>query len=338
MRQHRNSGTSQQVSQRRHYSLPLLEQHHHHHDHGNDWQRPLLRVRFLLLLLLLFLVVLCTHFLTLHSSSAAGLPPEIASLAAVSTTAAAAAGTKSRRFGFLVGAAKNVHQKVDHVSDDLLRVAHEIFPGGNYHIVISEEGTSHNWMGHNSTEQQAQKLTILRTEKNPGMDRISRLAYARNQYLEFVQQEHAGIIPKDMTIEDCVMIVFDMDFTCEIEWTSIGTALEPPLMEQWDAVSFNIANYWDWYAFEDVQKRGSYDKTAHTQFLEELNALREDQLLEVISAFAIAGVYKLSHLIDTRYVYEQGECEHKGLHKMMKEKHNSRIMVSPMPLYRFGCM
>ncbi|KAL3771909.1 hypothetical protein ACHAWO_010436 [Cyclotella atomus] len=233
---------------------------------------------------------------------------------------------KKRHFAFIVGAAMNVHKYVDHVSTNLLRVANETFDN-NYHIIISEEKSPHNWENTIPTD----RLTVVRTENNPFHDRISRLAYARNQYLELVLQRYSEIQDQ---YEDCYMVVFDLDFTCEINFESIGKAL--PLRENWDAISFNVANYWDWYAFQALDH--GTDQASRQKFLKDLNALNENELLEVTSAFHIAGMYKLSHLIDTKYVFERGECEHVGLHKMMKKKHNSSIMVSPMPIYRFGCI
>lgn len=126
----------------------------------------------------------------------------------------------------------NVHKYVDHVSANLLRVANETFDK-NYHIIISEEKSPHNW----EKTIPADKLTVIRTEKNPFHDRISRLAYARNQYLELVLERYSEI---QNEYDDCYMVVFDLDFTCEISFESIRNALS--LCEHWDAISFNVAN------------------------------------------------------------------------------------------------
>ena len=45
-------------------------------------------------------------------------------------------------------------------------------------------------------------------------------------------------------------------------------------MEWWDVLLFNITNtYWDWHAFEDIQKCCPPNKAAHAKFLDEFNAL-----------------------------------------------------------------
>lgn len=235
---------------------------------------------------------------------------------------------KKNQFAFIVGTAMHVHKFVNHVAMNLQIVAEKNFENKNYHIIISEEGSPHDWT---NTTIPTDKLTVVRTEKNPFRDRISRLAYARNQYLELVLRRYSEI---QNDYDDCYMIVFDLDFSCEIDFETIGKALV--LREHWDAISFNIANYWDWYAFEAIDHGSSVSD--RTKFLQDLNSLKENELLEVTSAFHIAAMYKLPHLMNTKYEYKNGECEHKGLHKMMKKKHNSMIMVSPMPLYRFGCI
>jgi hypothetical protein len=72
------------------------------------------------------------------------------------------------------------------------------------------------------------RTPVIRTEKNPFHDRISRLAYARNQYLELVLERYSEI---QNEYDDCYMVVFDLDFTCEINFESIGNALS--LREHW---------------------------------------------------------------------------------------------------------
>ena len=59
-------------------------------------------------------------------------------------------------------------------------------------------------MDHYSTEQQAQKLTILCTKKiQVRTESPDWRMHEQNRYLGFVQQEHASITPKDITIELC---------------------------------------------------------------------------------------------------------------------------------------
>ena len=198
------------------------------------------------------------------------------------TSAVTVEANKKRHFAFIVGAAMNVHKYVDHVSANLLRVANETFDK-NYHVIISEEKSPHNWENKIPTD----KLTVVRTEENPFRDRISRLAYARNQYLELVLQRYSEIQDE---YEDCYMVVFDLDFTCEIDFGTIRKALA--LREHWDAISFNVANYWDWYAFEALDHGTARD--SRQKFLEDLNSLKENGLLEVTSAFHIAAMYKLA--------------------------------------------
>jgi hypothetical protein len=82
----------------------------------------------------------------------------------------------------------------------------------------------------------------LRTEKNPFHDRISRLAYARNQYLELVLERYSEI---QNEYDDCYMVVFDLDFTCEISFESIGNALS--LHEHWDVNTSSITSNIDKY-------------------------------------------------------------------------------------------
>ena len=70
---------------------------------------------------------------------------------------------KSRRFGFLVGAAKNVHQKVKHMSDNnLLKQRRN---------VTQLNGPLQHWTTSTKTHNPLH-------QKNPSTNRISRLAYA----------------------------------------------------------------------------------------------------------------------------------------------------------------
>ena len=69
-----------------------------------------------------------------------------------------------------------------------------------------------------------------------------------------------------------------MDFTCvielmDIDWHRSGTAIDWWNGGMLHVLLFNITNYWDWYAFEDIQKCCPSNKAAHAKFLDEFNAL-----------------------------------------------------------------
>ena len=97
---------------------------------------------------------------------------------------------KSRRFGFLVGAAKNVHQKVKHMSDNnLLKQRRN---------VTQLNGPLQHWTTSTKTHNPLHQKKIQVQTESPDWR-----MHERNRYLGFVQQEHASITPKDITIELC---------------------------------------------------------------------------------------------------------------------------------------
>ena len=138
--------------------------------------------------------------------------------------------------------------------------------------------------------------------------------------------------------------------------------------KDWDALSFNRDPYYDIWAlsfspflsscwhFEKALQTIDRTKTA---FIAKLNSIKDDKLLEVVSAFGGFAIYRINKFdgccyngkfdvdLFTKIEYirnteaagskllmrQVGDCEHRGFHIMAKRKNNARIMVSPKKLF-----
>ena len=231
----------------------------------------------------------------------------------------ACAGAKCKR-AVLVGSAKDIANYVPHTVKQLQRVGN-LF--GDYRVVISEDGS-----GDNTAElfrvNLAERGDVIQSPEFAG-DRLSRLAQARNVYLDHVKRKY-----NDWDY----MIVFDLDFTCTLNLTTFEEAIR--LDSAWDAsLSFSIGDYWDWLAFQPPPN----SDLSRESFLGLLTTLPDDQFIRVGSAFAITAMYKVPKLMDVRYGAEGMLIDHVILHGQLREKYgDNAVLVSPMCFCQNDCM
>lgn len=219
----------------------------------------------------------------------------------------------------LVGSAKNIAHYVPHTVQQLNRLG-SIFQ--DYTIVISEDGSSDRTA--DIFREEFVTGTVIQNPEFSG-DRLTRLAKARNVYLDHVKTKY---------MDWDYMIVFDLDFTCTLNLTTFREAVR--LDSAWDAaLSFSIGNYWDWLAFQPLPNKDM----SRESFMNLLTTVPDDQFIQVGSAFAITAMYKISKLVDVHYGAEGMLIDHVILHRQLREKYgDNACLVSPLCFCENDCM
>ncbi|NNK52263.1 MAG: hypothetical protein HKO99_11770 [Xanthomonadales bacterium] len=178
-----------------------------------------------------------------------------------------------------------------------------------------------------------------------GRERIERIAFARNRYLDAL----AG----DPSLD--YVIVIDLDIR---SFSVTGVAQSFGLADDWDIVTANGKRYskrhplrpsvyWDAYAFEPlsgfIDGKQTADQIRACQ-LDVARKLSESQsLLSAKSAFGGLGIYRAELLADHRYAVLDNHdpdvpvlCEHHSLHRSIRSGTNARICINPGQTVDYG--
>lgn len=180
-----------------------------------------------------------------------------------------------------------------------------------YRIIIYENNstdkTQHilrEWMKRNSKIRiQFECLTpteleqiIINTEENGALNRIEKIARARNKLLDMV------MAPEYDAYDNVIMM--DMDFASAPNIAGILEVFQSK--REWDAVfGYGIGRkreYWDWYAFRDYNQPFGPELLGHDWFSQKMWSLKKtDQWCPVYSAFGGIGIYKRASIEGCRY-------------------------------------
>lgn len=177
---------------------------------------------------------------------------------------------------------------------------------------------------------------VRRGEESFSIERIERMSYLRNGYIERLGTLHG---------DDIVMVVdFDIHgFSIEGIAHTLGSGVE------WDCVAANCLRfsprhpfhrhvYWDTYAYEPENgfPGGALDRSSMLKAQVSLPVLlRKEALLPVRSAFGGLALYRAEAIRGRRYSTEPNEdslvnvlSEHIGLHRDMAAAGHSAIFIN----------
>lgn len=185
-----------------------------------------------------------------------------------------------------------------------------------------------------------------RSEKSRdfGQSRISRIAFARNLYLNELQsyQQTDYVVVVDLDILDFSIQGIANSFEQRHNWdcaTSSGLryTLRSPLSSK---------VYWDTYAFEPIEGfsggiQSLKDIRSSQKYLRD--RLKGNALIPAISAFGGLAVYKYRVLVDQQYVAMENKdvevpilCEHVNLHRSVSQSNdNFRLVINPLQELRY---
>jgi hypothetical protein len=221
----------------------------------------------------------------------------------------------------------------DDSTDNSLEILNE-YKGTNFHILISKN-----------------KRTHIRTQN---------ICNARNSILNKIIELYND------SWEYFMMI--DMDDICDydLNMTTLNNVLS---RNDWDSISFNRDNYYDiWALSVEPYLFSCANWTNHDKVINEtriyikslLDKLKDNEILEVHSAFNGCAFYRCNKFLNCRYDWEtcrkfitndqlkknieatkerpfirgnNDDCEHRHFHMEAKYKNNARICISPLKLF-----
>ena len=195
-----------------------------------------------------------------------------------------------------------------------------------------------------NTEVTAQLDARSEISRDFGQSRISRIAFARNLYLNELQayQQADYVIVVDLDILDFSIQGIANSFEQRHNWdcaTSSGLryTLRSPLSSK---------VYWDTYAFEPIEGfSGGAQSLSDIRVSQKhlRKRLKSNALIPAISAFGGLAVYKYQVLVGQQYVAVKNKdsevpilCEHVNLHRSISQTSESfRLMINPLQELRY---
>lgn len=176
------------------------------------------------------------------------------------------------------------------------------------------------------------------------VDRIQRMAWARNQYLDFVRENH----------DPAYLLVLDFDLH---RLSLKGIADTFGADREWDAVfsnsrAFNRYRlwqprvYWDTYAFKPNGDSGPQTSAQIFGSQKDLQTLEPGApWLPVASAFGGMAIYRWQAIRPFRYQCMenadpeiQAKCEHVTLHAEMAQAGHDRLFINPSQIIYYDTM
>lgn len=188
---------------------------------------------------------------------------------------------------------------------------------------------------------------------NQSKIRTVNIAGARNSIMSYVRKNHPDYdLLCFMDMDD----IIDKPFNLSVFEKAIG------LYDQWDALSFNRSRYYDIFAlrYDEYTRpcwswgKDSIDVVVHSQgdIAKRLGALRDDELMPVLSAFNGIALFKLDKFLNCHFnglyhppsqIYPMmgfthippvDDCEWVNWHDCARTIYpDLRVMISPMKPY-----
>lgn len=166
-------------------------------------------------------------------------------------------------------------------------------------------------------------------------DRIRNMCFFRNRYLNHVKKHY--------THYD-YMIVYDFDLEGGFLESGIYDSLGRE--EEWDGIFANGrmplppfgAQTFMYDALAFMKDEKSYNQTILTRFWDQYQ-LKGDigaPLIPVMSAFNGLAIYKMSSILDSRYIIAPKSCGHVGLHDNMRQNNHDKLFINPSMLLYAG--
>jgi hypothetical protein len=180
-----------------------------------------------------------------------------------------------------------------------------------------------------------------------GENRIDRMTFARNLYLELIEQQ---------ALADFVTVI-DLDVR---SFELMGIEKSFGLLDEWDVITANGSRYsrrhplrrsvyWDSYAFEPLSGFDHGVQTArqirNSQY-QVSDALKSNPLVRARSAFGGLGIYRGELLEGHRYCTLKNDdpaipvlSEHHGLHRSIREQNiDLRLMIHSELQVNYGSL
>ncbi len=247
------------------------------------------------------------------------------------------------------GVCRNCAKFINHIFSQIA-MAGELFEDFHYVVVESDskDGTVkklakwHSKLGKGN-------LILLGHLEGRYPKRTERIAFARNQYISYIQKNEA---------------LRQFDYICILDFDRVNLLFSLSRLVQvfnkiefeWDAIFANqLFRYYDIWALrhdvwcpEDclwqVREKPSFlsHRDAYSHFVKsrQINISLRHEPIEVKSAFGGLGLYKRELFKNVRYVgiNHQGEevCEHVTLHEMMNERGEKFFFIHPQIINSFG--
>lgn len=244
----------------------------------------------------------------------------------------------------------------------------------DFKIIFSYDESNDNTLNIlNSFKKENDKVIILENKNKLSEIRTENISNARNFILEEIRNTNNS--------DYKYFIMMDMDEVCNKRF-NINVFKKYILnSENWDALSFNRTGYYDvwalsydpymfscWHYYEDHNNNRNFMKNiVRPHFEKKLNSLKNDELIDVYSAFGGFCIYKLEKFINSHYHWKTTDimklipkhlvfkniekcdfiepyilnnktkkifdCEHRYFHLFSKKNFKAKIKVSPYPVF-----
>lgn len=273
--------------------------------------------------------------------------------------------TSTRNKSFICATVRNCGPHLDKVFENIERIT-SLFD--DYHIIMSADNSNDNTLEILMEKQKRhtkEKMDVLINTNPLSNIRVENISNARNKYID-------RMIEINTLLDDSqrfnYFIVLDCDDVCSYPMNE--TVLKPYLSRtDWDALSFNRAKYYDFWALSiepyvyscwhwNNPRKVIDDMRDYLK--QRITELKEGELLPCSSAFDGFAIYRLNKFIDCRYNWNLdislfskehieknissvgsfplvnnrfGDCEHRRFHFEAIRKNNAQIRISPLSIF-----
>jgi len=245
---------------------------------------------------------------------------------------------------------------------NLTQLAKEV--SSRYHIIFYENGSTDDTLRVLQQYRDAlplssqERMSIIRDPENTHPTRTVRLAKCRNSLVSMVHDTFYDYDFFAMIDMDELYPNYALEHTSELrEVLALGKPYPHPhdartsIRQVWDALSFNRDPvYYDAWAIRSDEfphnllgRMGSWSdmKPIQKHYYDKLTTLVHNetvhQFVQVHSAFCGFAFYRISSTIDCQYngwneTYDEEDCEHVAFHYDMINKHQAKILISPLQM------
>ena len=267
---------------------------------------------------------------------------------------------------YLCGCVKNCGPYLEKNLNHMVEIG-KLF--NEYKIIISFDNSDDNSLNIiNNFKKHNNKLILLHNNKKLSNNRVINICNARNSILNKIRE-----INKNYEF----FIMMDMDNRFHQKKLNIDLLKNVILNNNnWDSLSFHLHGYYDiwalsyepfiyscWHYFHNHGQNQEYVKHVKKNIINKLNNLKENELLDVHSAFCGIAIYKINKFINCNYNYKFEEtlklipqnliekniknyfnknieknkriddCEHRYFHLTAKKNNNAKIKICKHSLF-----
>jgi hypothetical protein len=233
----------------------------------------------------------------------------------------------------LVACAYNVEKDVDKFRKHVEPIIDLFHPTSR--IIILESDSTDNTLAKLRQWSRADVYTYGNLSRTIPY-RTERIAYCRNKLLEKAQQlqpDYMLVLDLDIFAANVSSFLSNFEYDTD-DWSVMTANLIEYYYDIWAlrTLSDSVLNYDVWHRIWAMQIYNNYCSDTLKKYVVNIHQKPyppDRSLLEVRSAFAGAGLYKMEAVEGCYYSGEVFTCEHVPFHVCMKEKNRARIFINP---------